>query len=171
MTGFSATWTGMAGISGRSPDRPRPTERASAMGAHGSLFGAPYSALARIAFACTLVLGAASGCGLLFPQRPTSSSTPAHAPVLVSVESHNWSDIRVYLVAGGLPQRLGMVSALGEATFDFSSQRLTTSGGVRLRALPMAGQPFTSETILVLPGQAIFWTLENNLETSTFTVY
>jgi hypothetical protein len=163
----------MAGISGRSPDRPRPTERASAdsMGAHGSLFGAPYSALVRITFACTLALGAAPGCGLLFPQRPTSSNTPAHAPVLVSVESHNWSDITVYLVAGGLPQRLGMVSALGEATFDFSSQRLNTSGGVRLRALPMAGQPFTSETILVVPGQAIFWTLENNLETSSFTVY
>jgi hypothetical protein len=108
---------------------------------------------------------------LLFSQRPTAPSAPARAAVMVSVESHNWSDITVYLVAGGLPQRLGMVSALGEATFDFASQRLNTGSGVRLRALPMAGQPFTSETILVLPGQAIFWTLENNLETSSFTVY
>jgi hypothetical protein len=87
------------------------------------------------------------------------------------VTNHNWSDITVCLLAGGLPQRLGMVSALSEATFDFSSLRLNTSGGVRLRALPVAGRPFTSETILVLPGQAIFWTLENNLETSNFTVY
>jgi hypothetical protein len=64
-----------------------------------------------------------------------------------------------------------MVSALSEAKFDFSSHRLNTSGGVRLRALPVAGTAFTSETILVLPGQSIFWTLEDNLETSSFTVY
>jgi hypothetical protein len=64
-----------------------------------------------------------------------------------------------------------MVSAMGAATFDFSSHRLNTSAGIRLRALPVAGRHFTSETILVLPGQSIFWTLENNLETSSFTVY
>lgn len=125
----------------------------------------------RIALACILALAAAPACGLLFSRSPAASGAPTHAPVLVSVESHNWSDITVYLLTGGLPQRLGMVSALGEATFDFSSHRLNTGGGVRLRARPMAGQPFTSETILVLPGQAIFWTLENHLETSSFTVY
>ena len=125
----------------------------------------------RVALACTLALAAGPGCGLLFPSSPAASGTRTHDPVLVSVESHNWSDITVYLVSGGLPQRLGMVSALGEATFDFSAHRLNTSAGVRLQALPVAGQPFTSETILVLPGQAIFWTLENNLETSSFTVY
>jgi hypothetical protein len=90
---------------------------------------------------------------------------------LVAVESHNWSDITVYLIAGGLPQRLGMVTALGSATFDFASQRLNTSGGVRLRALPVAGRAYTTETIPVLPGQVISWTLENDLNTSSFSVY
>ena len=128
--------------------------------------------LQRVTRVCLLVLSAVPSCGLLFPHHrapppPTSVSTQ----VLVAVTSHNWSDITVYLLAGGLPQRLGMVSALGEATFDFSSHRLNTSGGVRLRALPIAGRPFTSDNILVQPGQSIFWTLENNLETSNFTVY
>jgi hypothetical protein len=91
--------------------------------------------------------------------------------VLVAVESHNWNDITVYLVAGGLPQRLGMVNALSRATFDFPSQRLNTSAGVRLRALPVAGRAFTTETILVLPGQVITWTLENRLDASSFSVY
>jgi hypothetical protein len=91
--------------------------------------------------------------------------------VLVAVESHNWNDITVYLMAGGLPQRLGMVTALSSATFDFPSHRLNTSGGVRLRALPVAGRPFTSETILVMPGQVISWTLENDLATSSFSVH
>jgi hypothetical protein len=123
--------------------------------------------------ACIVVLGSAPSCGLLFSHHRPSPAAEAPAPkqVQVAVTSHNWSDITVYLMAGGLPQRLGMVSALGEASFDFSSQRLNSSGGVRLRALPVAGRPFTSETILVRPGQAIFWTLENNLETSNFTVY
>jgi hypothetical protein len=77
----------------------------------------------------------------------------------------------VYLVTAGLPQRLGMVTALGEATFDFPSERLHSSNGVRLRALPVAGQPFTSETIQVLPGQVITWVLENNLDASSYSVY
>ncbi len=125
----------------------------------------------RAALLVGAIVVVAPGCGLLSSREPAPKTAPASAPVLVEVESHNWSDITVYLLAGGLPQRLGMVSALGQASFDFSSQRLHFSGGVRLRALPVAGQAFTSETILVLPGQSIFWTLENNLETSSFTVY
>jgi len=107
------------------------------------------------------------GCGFF----PRYSAEPPEEQVVVSVKNHNWSDVTVYLVADGLSQRLGRVSALGEATLDFASRWLNTSSSVRLRALPLAGQPFTSETILVFPGQAIFWTLENNLQTSSFSVY
>lgn len=123
----------------------------------------------------TLFIGAiiatGPGCGLLFPgPEPKSKISPA-STVVVDIESHNWNDITVYLLAGGLPQRLGMVSALGEASFDFPSHHLNTSGGVRLRALPVAGRPFTSDAILVLPGQVITWTLENNLDASSYSVY
>lgn len=124
----------------------------------------------RIAVLCTAILTMAPGCGPLSRHR-TSSELRPRTPVLVAVESHNWNDITVYLVAGGLPQRLGMVTALSSATFDFPSHRLNNSGGVRLRALPVAGRPFTTETILVLPGQVITWTLENYLDASSFSVY
>jgi hypothetical protein len=123
----------------------------------------------RLALACA-VIATCPGCGLL-SSRHADRSEPARGLVMVAVESHNWSDITVYLMAGGLPQRLGMVTALSSATFDFPSHRLNTSGGVRLRALPVAGRPFTSETILVMPGQVITWTLENDLNTSSFSVY
>ncbi|MEP7226390.1 MAG: hypothetical protein ABI785_03435 [Gemmatimonadales bacterium] len=125
----------------------------------------------RIALLCTAILTVAPGCGLFSSRHRTSSDSPTRTQVLVSVESHNWNDITVYLLAGGLPQRLGMVTALGSATFDFPSHRLNTSAGVRLRALPVAGKAFTSETILVLPGQVITWTLENHLDASSFSVY
>jgi hypothetical protein len=38
-------------------------------------------------------------------------------------------------------------------------------------ALPVAGRGFTSETILVMPGQVITWKLENELDTSSLSVY
>jgi hypothetical protein len=126
----------------------------------------------RLALLGSALLCAATGCGLFSSRDPApSSNILVRGEVLVEIESHNWNDITVYLVTAGLPQRLGMVSALGSATFDFPSQRLNTSAGVRLRALPVAGRPFTTETILVLPGQVITWTLENNLGASSFSVY
>jgi hypothetical protein len=124
----------------------------------------------RVAVACTALLSVAWGCGVLSSHHRPGDS-PERRRVGVEVESHNWNDITVYLIAGGLPQRLGMVTALGSATFEFPAQRLNTSGGVRLRALPVAGHPFTTETILVMPGQMITWTLENNLNASSLSVY
>jgi hypothetical protein len=113
----------------------------------------------------------ASGCGLFSSHHARPSSDPKKGTVWVEVESHNWNDITVYLLAGGLPQRLGMVTALSQATFDFPSQRLYTGEGVRLSALPVAGRAFTSETILVQPGQVITWRLENDLDASSLSVY
>lgn len=124
----------------------------------------------RLALAGTACLFLVSACGLFSSSR-NSGPGQAGSQVVVAVESHSWSDITVYLVGRGLPQRLGTVTALSSATFGFSSQQLGSNGGVRLRALPVAGRAFTSETIPVQPGQSIFWTLEDNLETSSFTVY
>jgi hypothetical protein len=117
------------------------------------------------------VLAVNAGCGLLSSGHHASTKTNTRSPVLVEVESRNWNDITVYLMTGGLPQRLGMVTALGSATFKFSAHKLNTSGDVRLRALPVAGHAFTSETILVLPGQVITWRLENDLDNSSLSVY
>jgi hypothetical protein len=126
----------------------------------------------RYRVALVAVVLSAMGCGLLSSREEQPGPAPAVAnSVLVEVESHNWNDITVYLLSGGLPERLGMVTALGGATFDFSSHHLNSSAGIRLRALPVAGQAFTSEIILVFPGQVITWTLENNLEASSHSVY
>ncbi len=124
----------------------------------------------RVAVACIAVISAVPGCRFL-SHEPAAAASPAGTEVSVQVENHNWSDITVYLMTAGLPQRLGMVTAMGNATFIFPAHRLNTSAGVRLRALPVAGRPFTSETILVQPGQGIMWTLENDLDASSLSVY
>ena len=125
----------------------------------------------RLAVLFSTLLSAGLGCGLLSRPNPASTGSLLHSEVSVEVENHNWSDITVYLVTGGLPQRLGIVTALSNASFAFPSQRLNTAGGVRLRALPVAGRAYTSDAILVQPGQAIMWTLENDLEISSLSVY
>jgi hypothetical protein len=117
-----------------------------------------------------VLISTAPGCGLFSSRHQSASAELDSGRVAVEVESHNWNDISVYLITSGPPERLGMVTALGTATFEFPAQRLNR-GGVRLRALPVAGSPFTSETILVLPGQAITWRLENHLDASSFSVY
>ncbi len=125
----------------------------------------------RLATACSALVSALPACGFFFPRQENSVDSRERSEVAVEVENHNWSDITVYLMAGGLPQRLGMVTGLSSASFVFSSQLLNTGSGVRLRALPVAGRAFTSEMILVQPGQGITWTLENDLDTSSVTVY
>jgi dipeptidyl aminopeptidase/acylaminoacyl peptidase len=113
----------------------------------------------------------------LLKQNPTqargteANTSRINADVSVEVENHNSSDMTVYLVTGGLPQRLGMVTAMSNASFAFRAQRLNTAGSVRLRALPVAGTAHTSEPILVQPGQTITWTLQSDLDTSTWSVY
>ena len=121
----------------------------------------------RLVVAFTALVSSTPGCGSFSSRNPA----PAKSEVSVEVENHNWSDITIYLLAGGLPQRLGMVTSLRTAVLAFPSQRLNTSGGVRLRALPVAGASYTTESILVLPGQTITWTLENVLDHSSLTVY
>jgi hypothetical protein len=125
-----------------------------------------------VTLACAAWLVVNAGCGLFSSSRPpTPAKAKTRSPVLVEVESHNWNDITVYLMSGGLPQRLGMVTALGSATFEFSAHRLNTTGNIRLRALPVAGQGFTTDAILVMPGQVITWRLENDLDASSLSVY
>ena len=125
----------------------------------------------RLAVLFSALLAAAPGCGLFSGRDPAPNGSAIHAEVSVEVENHNWNDITIYLMTGGLPHRLGMVTALSNASFAFPSHRLNTGSGVRLRALPVAGRPFTSEPILVQPGQAIMWTLENDLDTSSLSVF
>jgi hypothetical protein len=109
-------------------------------------------------------------CGL-FSSRQTQPND-WNADVSVEVESHNTSDIVVYLMNGGQSQRLGMVPAVSTATFVVPYRQLATGGKVRLRAYQVGGRgSFTSEDVLLQPGQGVRWTLESDLSRSSLSVY
>ena len=94
------------------------------------------------------------------------------AEVALEVENHGWSDVVIYLVRGTAVDRLGMVGSLNTKTFVFPYRKLGIGSDVRLRADPIGGpRTFTSENLLVQPGQWIKWTLESDLTRSFLAVY
>lgn len=101
--------------------------------------------------------------------RPAPDPT---TPVPVEIENHHQGDVTIYLVRGGLRQRLGMVTALGKATFTFPWRWISQSGSSRLLAYPIAGaRSHFSEPLILQPGQWIKWTLEGDLSRSSMAVY
>jgi hypothetical protein len=96
----------------------------------------------------------------------------ATAEVALEVENHAWNDIIIYLVRGTAADRLGMVGGLNTQTFVFPYRKLGAGTDVRLRAYPIGGpRAFTSENVVVQPGQWIKWTLESDLTRSFLAVY
>ena len=101
---------------------------------------------------------------------PAPSATTAE--VALEVENHAWNDIIIYLVRGSSADRLGMVGGLNTQTFIFPYRKLGSGTDVRLRAYPIGGpRSFTSENLMVQPGQWIKWTLESDLTRSFLAVY
>jgi hypothetical protein len=113
------------------------------------------------------------GCGSRSEEAETDPPAPEHrAEVALEVENHGWSDIVISLVRGTSVERLGMVRGLKSETFVFPYRRLGAGTDVRLRAYPIGGpSAFTSENVLVQPGQSVKWTLESDLTRSFLAVY
>ena len=94
------------------------------------------------------------------------------AEIALEVENHGWSDIVIYLVRGTAAERLGTVGSLNTQTFVLPYRKLGIGTDVRLRADPVGGpRTFTSENLLVQPGQWVKWTLESDLTRSFLAVY
>ena len=111
------------------------------------------------------------GCGRKTDGESTPSPNP-DAPVLVEVESHFQGDVTVYLVRGGLRQRLGLVTALSTQTFTFPWRWVVSGGNNRLMAYPIAGaESYFSDPFDLQSGQWLKWTLMADLGRSSLAVY
>jgi len=127
--------------------------------------------LVRVIVAILVWLSAVPACGLLSSRHSEQSRDTGSSEISVEVESHHWSDIVIYLMNGTQSKRLGTVSGVSTNNFVFPYRQLATGGKVRLRAYPVGGQgSFTSEDVLVQPGQSIKWTLESDLSRSSMSV-
>ena len=100
---------------------------------------------------------------------PASSSD---APATLHVENHNWQDVDIQILHGGIRVRLGMVNGASEKSFAFPRTVMGDLGEVQLIAHAI-GTPETIETgeIVLKPGTRVQWTLETSLNRSSLSVY
>jgi hypothetical protein len=118
-----------------------------------------------------LVLSAvvvAGGCSHVM-DRGDAAEAPAGA--VVQVANNNWAEMTIYILRGGVRERLGAVTSFTRRTFRLPTHVTATAGEFRLLADPLgSSRAYTSPALVLGPGQVLEWRLENNLSLSTAQV-
>lgn len=113
-------------------------------------------------FAVILVAGCASSGGV--PQQSTN------VDVTLVVENHNWLDAKIYALRSGTRIRLGTVTSMRTGRFVVPPMA-RAPGHVRLRVeLLGSNEAHTTDEILVQPGNHVYWSIENYLPLSSYSV-
>jgi hypothetical protein len=113
-----------------------------------------------------VLLGLSSACGAS-RTTPTSNPEPSSDEIPVQIDNQNFSDMEIYVVKNGQRLLIGQAGGLTKTTLTI--RNVARGGGrVRLLAEPIGGaRPITTPTLVVPPGQTIFWTIGSDLTTST----
>lgn len=97
---------------------------------------------------------------------------PSTEKTTMVVENNNWSDMTVYILRDGVRTRMGAVPSMGRATFVLSSALVGGTGEIRVQADPLgSSNKWTSQPILIVPGNQVRFRLENNVALSSYSVY
>ena len=92
-------------------------------------------------------------------------------PVAIEVSNNNWMDVVIYAVSAGNRVRLGGVTTGFAKRFSVPRSVNVQSGDFHLQAHPVGSdEVFSSDYILVSPGQRIVWSIENQLGLSSYRV-
>jgi hypothetical protein len=90
----------------------------------------------------------------------------------VKVENNSWQDVDVFLLRGSTRMRLGMVTSMGTQRFAIPGNYLSGSSDLRLYADPIGSfNGWTTQPLMISPGQQVAVTLQNNLNLSSYSVY
>ena len=101
--------------------------------------------------------------------RPNAGRLPSS--YAVTVVNDNWLDAVVYAVRGSARVRLGVVGGLGTTNLRIPAT-LITDGTFRMLVDPIGStRTYTSDSIVVTPGQRIELTVSSNLSMSSFAVW
>ena len=112
------------------------------------------------------LLGLSAACGASRAPAATSSVSPTNE-IPVQIDNRNFSDMDIYVVSSGQRWLVGQAGGLTRTTLTIRNA-LTGAGRVRLLAEPIGGAaPITTPTLIIPPGQSIFWTIGSDPATST----
>lgn len=121
--------------------------------------------------ALCVVLLAAAACASA-PRTADEESTGPPQPVTLYVQNNHWSDVTIWVLAGGQRNRLGTVTAARTAEFVLRPAMLSHRGEVRFAARALAGMgPVTTDLVVLRSGSVVEWTLESSLNRSSLSVY
>ena len=113
-----------------------------------------------------VLLGLSSACGAS-RTTPTSNPEPSSDEIPVQIDNQNFSDMEIYVVRNGQRLLIGRAGGLTKTTLTIRNAA-RGDGRVRLLAEPIGGaRPIATPTLVVPPGQSIFWTIGSDPATST----
>jgi hypothetical protein len=88
------------------------------------------------------------------------------------VSNNSWADMNVFLLRGSTRHRLGMVTSMNTTTFTIPEQAMSSASDLRLYADPIGSiRGWTTQPLLINPGQVISLTLQNNLNLSSYSIF
>ena len=88
----------------------------------------------------------------------------------LEVENNSTADVRIFVLRGSMPTRLGLVSGMSTATFELRPQLIDRE--IRLYATPVGGtQRARTDMFRVRAGQLVSWKLDNRLRSDRLSVY
>jgi hypothetical protein len=128
----------------------------------------------QVSFTASLLLLAAGCARSPAPATPSptasasADSARTSRAIPVQVDNQNFSDMNVYLVTRGTRWLVGNVAGLTKATLTVPAGVAPADLRVRLRAQPIGGGGgTTTPTLIVAPGQQVYWTIGSDPSMST----
>jgi hypothetical protein len=116
-----------------------------------------------------LALAAAAGCAHGGMNGSTAQRSGATA-IMLQIENRSWHDVDIYLARGGMTTRLGTVTATAAHTFPAAPYLVRSSFQLICRVIG-SDASITTENITVRPGQYVQWTLGNDIQYSSLSVW
>ena len=103
------------------------------------------------------------------PEQDASAetNTPDRQPIQVQIDNRNFSDMDVYLVNEGTRVLLGSAPGMSKTTLTLPPGSVSSQWQVRLIADPIGGaNAIRTPTLLVSPGQNVYWTIGSDPSSS-----
>jgi hypothetical protein len=98
----------------------------------------------------------------------SAESARTQRTIQVQVDNQNFSDMNVYLVTRGSRWLVGNVAGLTKATLTVPASLAPADLRVTLRAQAIGGRgATTTPTLIVAPGQQVYWTIGSDPAMST----
>jgi len=100
-------------------------------------------------------------------QASADSNASARQAIEVRIDNRNFSDMNVYLINEGTRVLLGSAPGMSKTTLTLPSGSVSSRWQVRLVADPIGGSSaIRTPTLLVAPGQNVYWTIGSDLSSS-----